>query len=169
MLVEGVSRDGKKAQQLPEGWNLESILLIYAPPKIDLINLQPILSSTPMDWKHLTRISDGARLVVERVRLPDTGIVVEGSFDLPPLAQLSIDDQVFVAAFVKSHGSIKEMERLFGVSYPTIKSRLNRLSTTLDSEWTVQTSAPGVDRAEILDRLERGEITAEQAAEALRS
>ncbi|HET6333958.1 MAG TPA: DUF2089 domain-containing protein [Polyangiales bacterium] len=122
-----------------------------------------------MDWKHLTRISDGARLVVERVRLPDTGIVVEGSFDLPPLAQLNIDDQVFVAAFVKSHGSIKEMERLFGVSYPTIKSRLNRLSAALDSEWTVQASAPVADRAEILDRLERGEITAEQAAEALRS
>ena len=122
-----------------------------------------------MDWKHLTRISDGARLVVERVRLPDSGIVVEGSFDLPPLAQLNIDDQVFVAAFVKSHGSIKEMERLFGVSYPTIKSRLNRLSAALDSEWTVQASAPVADRAEILDRLERGEITAEQAAEALRS
>jgi hypothetical protein len=122
-----------------------------------------------MDWKHLTRIADGAKLVVERVRMPETGITVEGSFDLPPLAQLSLDDQVFVAAFVKSHGSIKEMERLFGVSYPTIKSRLNRLSTALDSEWTVQTAAPAVDRSEILDRLERGEITAEQAAEALRS
>ncbi len=122
-----------------------------------------------MDWKHLTRIADGARLVVERVRLPETGITVEGSFELPPLAQLSLEDQVFVAAFVKSHGSIKEMERLFGVSYPTIKSRLNRLNTALDSEWTVQAAAPAVDRGEILDRLERGEITAEQAAEALRS
>lgn len=122
-----------------------------------------------MDWKHLTRISDGARLLVERVRMPDTGIVVEGSFELPPLARLSIEDQVFVAAFVKSHGSIKEMERLFGVSYPTIKGRLNKLSAALDSEWTVQTSAPVVDRNEVLDRLERGEITAEEAAEALRS
>jgi hypothetical protein len=122
-----------------------------------------------MDWKHLTRIADGGKLVVERVRLPETGITVEGSFELPPLAQLSLDDQVFVAAFVKSHGSIKEMERLFGVSYPTIKGRLNRLSAALDAEWTVQTAAPEVDRSEILDRLERGEITAEQAAEALRS
>jgi hypothetical protein len=122
-----------------------------------------------MDWKHLTRIADGAKIVVERVRLPETGISIEGSFELPPLAQLSLEDQVFVAAFVKSHGSIKEMERLFGVSYPTIKSRLNRLSAALDSEWTVQAAAPAVDRLEILDRLERGEITAEQAAEALRS
>ena len=122
-----------------------------------------------MDWKHLTRISDGARVVVERVRLPDTGIVVEGSFELPPLAQLSVDDQVFVAAFVKSHGSIKEMERLFGVSYPTIKSRLNRLSAALDAGLSIEAAPAERDKSEILDRLERGEITAEQAAEALRS
>jgi hypothetical protein len=122
-----------------------------------------------MDWKHLTRISEGARLVVERVRLPETGIVVEGSFELPPLAQLGVDDQVFVAAFVKSHGSIKEMERLFGVSYPTIKSRLNRLSAALDTELSVEVAPPASGMGEILDRLERGEITAEQAAEALRS
>lgn len=122
-----------------------------------------------MDWKHLTRISEGARLVVERVRLPDTGIVVEGSFELPPLARLSVDDQVFVAAFVKSHGSIKEMERLFGVSYPTIKGRLNKLSGALDTEWTVEAPAAKPDRSLVLDRLERGEITAEQAAEAFRS
>jgi|SRR6185295_18334181 len=122
-----------------------------------------------MDWKRLTRISDGARMVVERVRLADTGIVVEGSFELPPLAQLSVEDQVFVAAFVKSHGSIKEMERLFGVSYPTIKGRLNKLSGALDAEWTAEASAVKADRSEILDRLERGEITAEQAAKELRS
>ena len=42
-----------------------------------------------------------------------------------------MDDQVFIGAFVRSHGSIKEMERLFGVSYPTIKNRLNRLSQAL--------------------------------------
>jgi hypothetical protein len=122
-----------------------------------------------MDWKHLTRISEGAPLVVERVRLGNTGIVVEGSFELPPLARLSVEDQVFVAAFVKSHGSIKEMERLFGVSYPTIKGRLNKLSSALDAEWTAEAPAVKADRGEILDRLERGEITADQAAEALRS
>jgi len=122
-----------------------------------------------MDWKHLTRISEGSRVVVEGVRLPETGIVVEGSFELPPLAQLSVDDQVFVAAFVKSHGSIKEMERLFGVSYPTIKSRLNRLSVALDAELSVEAAPAGSNKSEILDRLERGEISAEQAAQALRS
>src|SRR5690242_10044986 len=112
------------------------------------------------------RMANGDQLVVERVRLA-SGIAVEGSFELPPLAQLSSEDQVFIGAFVRSHGSIKEMERLFGVSYPTIKNRLNRLSQVLGAALGVETE-PGPTRAEILDRLERGELTPEQAAEALR-
>ena len=42
------------------------------------------------------------------------------------------EDQVFVAAFLKSHGSIKEMEQVFGVSYPTVKARLNRIAGQLE-------------------------------------
>jgi hypothetical protein len=60
---------------------------------------------------------------------------------------------------VRCHGSIKEMERIFGVSYPTIKSRLNRIKQMLDF---VETD-PAPSRADIIDRLRRGEITAEQA------
>src|SRR5689334_24271137 len=101
-------------------------------------------------------------MAVERVRLVDSGIALEGSFELPPLAQLPFEEQVFVAAFVRSHGSIKEMERLFGVSYPTIKNRLNRISTLLDPGLAVET-APEPGRREVLDQLERGEITPQQA------
>src|SRR5689334_11197010 len=119
------------------------------------------------DWKELTRLTGGARMQVERVRLPESGIALEGSFELPPLAQLGFEDQVFVAAFVRSHGSIKEMERLFGVSYPTIKNRLNRISELLDPSLAVET-APAPSRREILDQLERGELTAQQAVEALK-
>ena len=70
-----------------------------------------------------------------------------------------MEDQIFVTAFVRSHGSIKEMERVFGVSYPTIKSRLTRIADGLEF---VQTN-PTPTKAEILDRLHRGEITAEDA------
>jgi hypothetical protein len=62
-------------------------------------------------------------------------------------------------AFVRSHGSIKEMERIFGVSYPTIKARLNRIADGLEF---VETN-PLPSKAEILERLQRGEITAEDA------
>ena len=78
---------------------------------------------------------------------------------MPQLARLSLEDQVFVTAFLRSHGSIKEMEQTFGVSYPTIKARLNRITQMLDF---VETD-PAPSRAEVIDRLRRGEITAQQA------
>jgi hypothetical protein len=111
------------------------------------------------DWQELTRLTQGASLIVERVRLVDSGIAIEGNFAPPQLAQLPVEDQVFVAAFVRAHGSIKEMEQMFGVSYPTIKARLNRISQTL--EFVDIDPAPA--RSDALDRLARGEITAEDA------
>ena len=115
------------------------------------------------DWQELLRISQGAPLMVERVRIPEKGIVIEGNFVLPQLARLSLEDQVFITAFVRSHGSIKEMEQVFGVSYPTIKSRLNRIAGQLEF---IETN-PSPSRAEVLERLNLGEITADEAIRTL--
>ena len=117
------------------------------------------MTEQPIDWQELTNLTRGRAFVVERVRLAGSGIAIDGEFELPQLAQLNVEDQVFVTAFVRCHGSIKEMERVFGVSYPTIKSRLNRISQMLDF---VETD-PVPSRADIIDRLRRGEITAQQA------
>ena len=83
------------------------------------------------DWQALTKLTGSTRFLIERVRLVDEDIAIEGRFDLPPLARLTAEDQVFVAAFVRCHGSIKQMEKFFGVSYPTIKNRLNRIGALL--------------------------------------
>lgn len=111
------------------------------------------------DWQELTQLTQGRPIIVERVRLADSEIAIEGAFELPELARLNLEDQVFITAFVRSHGSIKEMERVFGVSYPTIKARLTRIA---DSLKFIETN-PTPSRTEILERLERGEITAEDA------
>ena len=115
------------------------------------------------DWSELAQLTQGRPMVVERVRLTDKDIAIEGPFELPELARLSAEDQVFVAAFVRSHGSIKEMEQVFGVSYPTIKARLNRIGEQLEF---VETN-PAPSRMEILERLRRGEITADVAVRLL--
>ncbi|MEV6791108.1 DUF2089 domain-containing protein [Streptomyces sp. NPDC051320] len=112
-----------------------------------------------MDWQELTDLTHGRPFVVERVRLAGSGIAIEGPFEPPQLAQLSGDDQVFITAFVRSHGSIKEMERIFGVSYPTIKSRLNRIAERLDF---VDTD-PAPTGADVVDRLRQGEISVQEA------
>jgi hypothetical protein len=123
------------------------------------------------DWQELTQLTQGQALVVERVRLADRDIALEGRFALPELARLSAEDQVFVAAFVRSHGSIKEMEQVFGVSYPTIKARLNRISASLsflDTTAPEPQEAPDADaRSEVLGQLKRGEIAAAEAVRLL--
>ena len=126
----------------------------------------PLGRNDARDWQELTQLTQGQALVVERVRLVDKDIAIEGRFALPELARLSAEDQVFVAAFVRSHGSIKEMEQVFGVSYPTIKARLNRISAGLDFLDTTPPETPAAaaeTRNDVLDRLQRGEITAAQA------
>lgn len=118
----------------------------------------------PKDWQELTKITRGASMLVERVRLKENDILLEGSFELPPLARLTMEDQVFVTAFIRSHGSIKDMEQLYGISYPTVKNRLNRISQMLEF---VDINPPA-SHSEILDELDRGEISFEDAMQKIR-
>lgn len=112
-----------------------------------------------LDWQDLVALTDGHAIVVERVRLADKDVAIEGRFELPRLARLNPVDQVFIIAFVRCHGSIKEMEQVFGVSYPTIKSRLSRIADSLEF---VETAAEASSE-DILDRLQRGEIKVQDA------
>jgi hypothetical protein len=117
------------------------------------------------DWHELTDLSGDRHFVVTEVRM-DTGISVQGEFELPPLARLRYEDQVFVSEFVRSHGSIKDMEKAFGISYPTVKNRLNRIIEQLQLVEIGTSPAPARD--DVLDLLESGEISADEAAERLR-
>ena len=124
------------------------------------------------DWHTLTRLTGGSPIEIERVRLIQQDVAIEGPFELPPLAQLSADDQVFVAAFVRCHGSIKQMEKFFGVSYPTIKNRLNKIGAQLPFIEVEPAPGPEAKRAsasELLSRLESGEMTAQDVLSKLKS
>src|SRR5712691_1710220 len=123
------------------------------------------------DWQTLTRLTGGASFSIERIRLSEQDVAIEGHFDLPPLAQLTAEDQVFVAAFVRCHGSIKQMEKYFGVSYPTIKNRLNKIGSQLsfvEIEQGDAAEAPAETPSDVLNRLSRGELTVAQALKRLK-
>lgn len=114
-------------------------------------------------WNELTALTKGVKIVIERVRLEESDIKIEGDFELPLLAQLNAEEQVFISAFLQAHGSIKEMEKLFGISYPTVKNRLNQISKKLNFVIT----NPPPSNSELLDKLESGEISVDEAVEGL--
>jgi len=88
---------------------------------------------------------------------------MEGEFEVPTLGRLSLEEQLFVTAFVRSHGSIKRMEELFEISYPTVKNRLNAIVEKLDR--ALDAPSPNL---QVLERLEQGAVTVEEALDELR-
>lgn len=123
------------------------------------------------EWQALTKMTDGKDVKITKVVVPETGISIEGEFKLPPLAQLSTEDQLFAAVFLKTHGSIKQMEKFFGISYPTVKNRLNKIGQQLDMvNIDVVIEEPEKDKEErmdLLDKLGNGEISLEEALKGL--
>lgn len=115
------------------------------------------------DWKELTEITRGTAVEIERVRIKKSGVAIEGSFELPPLAQLTLEEQIFITAFIRCEGSIKDMEKLFGISYPTVKNRLKGIAGKLEF---VEINPPA-SRIEVLNQLDRGKISVEDALKKL--
>jgi hypothetical protein len=101
-------------------------------------------------------------LNVVRMQCGGCNMVMEGEFEISPLAQLKPEDQAFVIAFVRHHGSIKKMESLFEISYPTVKNRLNAIAAALDK--TFEAPSPNLY---VLEQLARGELTVDEALEKL--
>jgi hypothetical protein len=85
-------------------------------------------------------------------------VKLNGEFEVSTLARLPLEDQLFVMAFLRHHGSIKKMEELFGISYPTVKNKLNFIVARLDKSFDVPSP-----NSIILDQLAAGEITVDEA------
>lgn len=77
--------------------------------------------------------SCGSKLKVKSLCCEQCDTNVNGSFDLPVLTNLNVDDQKFVLDFVKSSGSLKEMASKMGLSYPTVRNMLDDIINKLSS------------------------------------
>jgi hypothetical protein len=97
-------------------------------------------------------------LRLARLSCPHCNVSVEGDFELSSLAKLSPEDQAFVIAFLRHHGTIKKMESIFNISYPTVKNRLNAIAAALDRDF--EGPSPNLY---VLEQLARGEISVEEA------
>jgi len=102
----------------------------------------------------------------------DEGIVIRGRFAVPRLAKLEPEQLSFLESFLRCRGMISSVEKELGISYPTVRSRLDSLLETLGLS-AVKEAVPKKPKSlekkrKILDKLERGEITAEEAKTQIR-
>lgn len=80
--------------------------------------------------------SCGKNLAVKRLCCEKCETEVEGLYSLPPLAGLGAEDQEFILEFIKASGSLKDMAALLGVSYPTVRNRLDEIIGKLTRQET---------------------------------
>ena len=109
-------------------------------------------------------------LTVTRLRCPDCEISIDGEFAPPALLKLTGAQIDFVEVFIKNRGVIRDVERELGVSYPTVRARLDEVIAALGYS---AKSAPetedsgGSRRRSVLADLKGGKLTPEEALAAL--
>lgn len=89
---------------------------------------------------------------------------IENEFELPRLMKLSNEELAFAEIFIKCRGNIKDVEKELGISYPTVRAKLDEVIASLGYSVVRTKSVPN---NEVLDMLEKGEISAEQAIKML--
>ena len=111
-------------------------------------------------------------LEVTQLSCPECDIVISGNFTLTRFCRLSPENLQFAELFLRLRGNIKDMERELGVSYPTVRGRLNEVIRQLGFETVEEpeedTEAAREERRTILSRLEQGQVDVSAAVELLR-
>ncbi len=102
----------------------------------------------------------------------DEGITLRGRFEIPKYAKLTDDQLQFLEAFLRCRGMISSVEKELGISYPTVRARLDSLLEALELS-AVKEDKPKKEKSlekkrKILEQLEKGEITPEEAKEKIR-
>ncbi len=107
----------------------------------------------------------GKRTVTARVECKSCHTSFEGAFELPKLASLDEASQDFIEKFLVARGNMKEMQTELGLSYPTVRARLDEIVTKLGYPAEEEI---GISKGEVLDMLENGDVTSEEAVELIR-
>jgi hypothetical protein len=90
-----------------------------------------------------------------------------GEFPPPPLARLSAEHQSFIATFVRCRGVIRDVERMLGISYPTVRARLDAAVNALEATLTEDPPPENPRRRAILRQVEDGNLSATEAVRLL--
>ena len=105
---------------------------------------------------------------VSRLECSVCDVAMEGKFEISPLARLSTADQLFVTVFLQVNGSLKAMEKVFGISYPTVRNRLASIAAELPRVQGLSAHDSSKSDPELLDKLQTGELSVSEVLARLR-
>ncbi len=108
----------------------------------------------------------GGELHVSELACEESGVTIRGKFEIPRYAQLDAEQQRFLETFLRCRGMLNSVERELGMSYPTVRARLDSLLDALDFtpiKEDIKRDKSGDKRRKVLDMLEKGEITSDEA------
>lgn len=108
----------------------------------------------------------GEELRVSKLSCSNCHTNIEGNFTLCKFCKLSSEQKNFLEAFIRNRGNIKEIEKDLGISYPTVRNKLEDVIEALG--YKPRYNEPKVNRKEILKKLDEGEITSEEAIKLLK-
>jgi hypothetical protein len=116
----------------------------------------------------------GERLSITKLGCSKCSTAIEGDFQPCEFCRLPEDDLEFVKVFIKCRGNIKDVERELGISYPTVRGKLDSVIRGLGYEVNAKDAVLDKElkesaRNEILDQLSRGEITAKEATDKIKN
>jgi hypothetical protein len=109
----------------------------------------------------------GADLIVTRLESPDTGIVIEGHFDLGWIARLTREQLDFVGLLLRYRTNLQKLADELGIGYNTARSRLDDVVAAI-GEPAKSSAEPSSSRREVIDRLAAGELSVDEAIDALK-
>lgn len=120
-----------------------------------------------MGYKALTKCPVcNSKLTITKLKCKRCDTTVENEFEFSKFAYLSKEQLGFIEVFLKSRGNIKDVEKALGISYPTVRAKLDDVIGALGNNDEKKSLS---DTQKVLDMLENGEITAEQAVKLLKS
>lgn len=107
----------------------------------------------------------GSNLKVTRLKCSKCSTVIENEFELSKFAYLSKDQLEFTEVFMRCRGSIKDVEKELGISYPTVRAKLDEVVAAMGYKVDKKLA---INSSEIIDKLEKGDISAEEALNLLK-
>ncbi|KLO22042.1 hypothetical protein X275_07285 [Marinitoga sp. 1197] len=106
----------------------------------------------------------GGELVISEFKCPECDVTIRGSFYLDDFAKLSDEQLYFLKIFIKNRGNLSDVQKEIGISYPTAKARLEGVVRAMG----FAEEKPKINTLKILEKIEKGELTPEEAKEILR-